>query len=148
MNAVTVDTLAQQCAHTLFATDACSQHLGMNIEQVNAGYAKVTMQVQPWMLNGHGSIQGGMLFTFADSAFAFACNSYDQVTIGQSCTIDYLKPALLGELLQAEAQERHRGGRTGTYDVVITNEADEVVALFRGRSYQVKGRILEGNNHG
>ncbi|GAA3532988.1 hydroxyphenylacetyl-CoA thioesterase PaaI [Zobellella aerophila] len=147
MNQQPTDILARQCAEAMFANDACSRHLGMEIESVTAGTAVLTMRVQPWMLNGHGSIQGGILFTFADSAFAFACNGYNKVTIGQGCTIDYLKPAFAGEFLRARARELHRGGRTGTYDVVLENESGETLALFRGRSYQVKGTILKEENN-
>lgn len=141
------EDLARRCAEAMFANDACSQHLGLEIESVAAGAAVMTMRVQPWMLNGHGSIQGGILFTFADAAFAFACNGYNRVTIGQGCSIDYLKPAFAGEFLRARAEERHRGGRTGTYDVVVENESGETLALFRGRSYQVKGTILKEEHH-
>lgn len=147
MTEQSADELALHCARTMFSADPCSQHLGMEIESVAAGKAVMTMWVQPWMLNGHGSIQGGMLFTFADSAFAFACNGYNKVTIGQGCSIDYLKPAFAGEFLRARARELHRGGRTGTYDVVVENEAGETLALFRGRSYQVKGSILKEENN-
>ncbi|OXY82966.1 hydroxyphenylacetyl-CoA thioesterase PaaI [Oceanimonas doudoroffii] len=147
MSELNPNELARQCAETMFANDACSQHLGLEIESVSPGEAVMTMRVQPWMLNGHGSIQGGILFTFADAAFAFACNGYNKVTIGQGCTIDYLKPAFNGEFLRARARELHRGGRTGTYDVVLENEAGETLALFRGRSYQVKGSILKEEHH-
>lgn len=147
MTEQSADDLALRCAEAMFAVDPCSQHLGMEIESVTAGTAVLTMRVEPWMLNGHGSIQGGMLFTFADSAFAFACNGYNKVTIGQGCSIDYLKPAFAGEFLRARACELHRGGRTGTYDVVLENEAGETLALFRGRSYQVKGSILREENN-
>ncbi|MFC6668712.1 hydroxyphenylacetyl-CoA thioesterase PaaI [Marinobacterium aestuariivivens] len=100
------------------------------------------MPVAEAMIQGHDSCHGGYIFTLADSAFAFACNTYNAITVGAGCTIDYLAPAKLGDLLTARAQERSRSGRTGVYDVSIENQHGTTVALFRGRSHQVRGTLL------
>ena len=127
--------LAQLCADTMWAGDAASQELGIVIEVLAPGVVRAGMEVRPAMINGHDVCHGGYLFTLADSAFAFACNAYDRVTLASAASIDFLRPARLGDRLTAETTERHRGRRAGLYDVVISNQREEIVAIFHGRSH-------------
>ncbi|MBA1203222.1 hydroxyphenylacetyl-CoA thioesterase PaaI [Pseudomonas capeferrum] len=134
--------LADQCARTLLSRDRASLALGMQLLAVAPGNATLQMAVGDDMVQGHGSCHGGFIFTLADSAFAVACNTYDQVTIGLGCTIDYLAPAYAGDTLVAVCVEQTRKGRTGTYDVRVENQKGQLIALFRGKSYKVQGRVL------
>lgn len=135
--------LAEACAASLYARDPASQRLGMTLEEIRPGYARLRMRVRADMLNGHRTCHGGFLFTLADSAFAFACNTYDRVTVAQGAAIEFLAPAREDDLLSAEALERSRSGRTGVYDVTVSNQHGERIALFRGKSYQLHERVLE-----
>ncbi|MGJ5617999.1 hydroxyphenylacetyl-CoA thioesterase PaaI [Sulfitobacter sp. MF3-043] len=137
---MTPETRAKKCADVMFANDAASMGLGMSIKTINPGQAVLRMQVRPDMLNGHGICHGGFIFTLADSAFAFACNTYNQVTVAQQNQITYLTPGKLGEMLTATAAEVSKSGRSGTYDVTVTGEDGRTVALFRGLSRSVKGQ--------
>ncbi|HTJ28242.1 MAG TPA: hydroxyphenylacetyl-CoA thioesterase PaaI [Candidatus Limnocylindria bacterium] len=139
------DALARACAEAMFARDAASRALGMTIEEARAGYARVAMRVTAEMVNGHGSAHGGMTYSLADSAFAFACNSRNEPHVALQCSISYTAPVLLGDLLVAEAEERSSKGRTGVYDVTVTRGEGEVVAIFRGVCYRIKGTVLEGS---
>jgi len=134
--------LATQVTASMLARDTASQGLGVAIESADAGRVVIAMTVQDTMLNGHGTCHGGFLFAFADSAFAFACNSRNRKTVAGACQIDYLRPALAGDRLQAHAQEVSLGGRLGVYDVVVRNQREEIVALFRGRSVRIEGEVL------
>lgn len=116
--------------------------MGMRIDEVGAGRARLSMTVRPDMLNGHDVCHGGFIFTLADSAFAFACNSYNQNTVASGATIDFLAPARGADELTALAQEQSLSGRTGVYDVVVTNQRGEKVAVFRGRSYRIRGEVI------
>ncbi|MCK7549182.1 hydroxyphenylacetyl-CoA thioesterase PaaI [Marinobacter koreensis] len=138
--------LAEQCAEHMFARDRASQKLGMKIESVAPGKAVLTMTVTGDMVQGHGSCHGGYLFTLADSAFAFACNTYDRATVASGCSIDFMSGAKEGDRLTATAEERSRGGRTGVYDITLTNQDGRTVALFRGRSYEVRGTVRHSEN--
>lgn len=135
--------LAQAAADALFACDQVSQALGMQLVAVAPGYVRVTMTVRPDMLNGHGTCHGGFIFTLADSAFALACNSYNQNTVASGCTIYFLAPGRPDELLTAEAVEQPLAGRTGVYDITVTNQDGKRIALFRGRSYRIKGEVID-----
>ncbi len=135
--------LADTTAKVMFARDEASKTLGMSIVKMKPGYAKLTMKIRPDMLNGHKTCHGGFIFALADSAFAFSCNSYNLNTVASGCTIDYLAPGREGDLLTAEAIEQSRAGRTGVYDVTVTNQDGMRIALFRGKSYQIKGEVLE-----
>ena len=128
----------------MFESDRASRALGMAIAQIGPGSAKLTMTVRPDMVNGHAICHGGFIFTLADSAFAFACNSYNFNTVAQGCSIEYLAPARDGDVLTAVAQERNLSGRIGVYDIEVTNQRDEKIALFRGKSYRINGHIVEG----
>ncbi len=137
---MTPEIRAQKCADLMFANDAASAGLGMVISSVAPGQAVLRMQVRTEMLNGHGICHGGFIFTLADSAFAFACNSYNQLTVAQQNQISYVTPGRLGETLTASAKEVSRSGRSGVYDVVVTGDDGRVVALFRGLSRSIKGQ--------
>ncbi|OZI51292.1 hydroxyphenylacetyl-CoA thioesterase PaaI [Bordetella genomosp. 4] len=134
--------LAQAVGATMYAADAASQGLGMQVVEIAPGYARLTMPVRSDMLNGHQTCHGGFLFSLADSAFAFSCNSRNVSTVASGCTIDFLAPGFAGDVLTAVAQERSLAGRTGVYDVTITNQDGKQLALFRGRSYRIKGQIV------
>ncbi|MDH3620022.1 MAG: hydroxyphenylacetyl-CoA thioesterase PaaI [Gammaproteobacteria bacterium] len=125
---------AQQCAETMLANDRSSRAMGITVEIVEPGKAVARMTVRDDMLNGFDVVHGGLTFALADTAFAFACNSYDQQTFAASAQIEFLRPGLLGDELAATASEDHRGRRSGYYTVEVRNQRDELVALFRGRS--------------
>lgn len=129
---------AERAIAALFERDRASKGLGMTVESAQPGRARVSMRVRPDMLNGHQTCHGGFIFSLADSAFAFACNSRNDTAVASACQINYLKPAHEGEVLAAEAVERIQAGRIGIYDVSVLNQAGEVVALFRGTSHRVR----------
>jgi acyl-CoA thioesterase len=141
---LTGDALARACAEAMYERDAATRALGMTIEDARVGYARVAMTVTAAMVNGHGSAHGGMTYALADSAFAFACNSRNEPHVALQCSISYTAPVRLGDELVAEAEERSSKGRTGVYDVTVTRNEGEVVAIFRGVCYRVKGTVLEG----
>jgi acyl-CoA thioesterase len=134
--------IAERVAGEMFARDSASQALGMQVKEVRPGYARLTLIVRPDMLNGHAICHGGVIFSLADSAFAFACNSHNQNTVASGCSIDFLAPAKAGDELSAEAVERALLGRIGVYDVTVTNSEGRTIALFRGRSYRVTGAVI------
>ncbi|GAB4513189.1 MAG: hydroxyphenylacetyl-CoA thioesterase PaaI [Roseibium sp.] len=139
---MTADELAQACAKQMWSTDSATQNLGMDIEHVAAGRSVISVTVTKIMTNGHGICHGGYIFTLADSAFAFACNTYNQVTVAQHCDITFLAPAHLGDRLTATATERSRQGRSGLYDVTVSDQNGNTIAEFRGNSRTTKGTIL------
>jgi acyl-CoA thioesterase len=132
----------QTIAAAMYAADVASRALGIELQATERGYAKMRMRVRAEMLNGHKICHGGYVFTLADSAFAFACNSYNHITVAAGASIEFLAPAYLDEVLTAEAREQNLAGRTGFYDVTVTNQRGEKIALFRGRSQRVKGEIV------
>ena len=125
---------ARRCADTMWNDDKASQALGMEIEITGVGAASARMTIRDDMVNGLDVCHGGLVFALADTAFAFACNAYDVQTFAASCQIEFLRPGILGDVLLATASEDHRGRRSGYYTVKISNQRDELVALFRGRS--------------
>lgn len=133
---------AAACAAAMWAEDRASQGLGMVIECIAPGVARLSMAVEPRMVNGHGTCHGGFIFTLADSAFAFACNTDGAASVASHCSISFIRPARLGERLVAEAKERHRADRSGIYDVRVT-AGDDVVAEFRGHSRTTGARLLK-----
>lgn len=135
--------LAEKVAESMFARDHASQGLGMRITSVLPGRCEIVMRVRPDMLNGHAICHGGFIFALADSAFAFACNSYNLTTVASGCTIDFVAPAREGDTLTARAHERSASGRTGVYDIEVTNQRGEKIALFRGKSYRIKGHVVD-----
>ena len=136
--------LAEATATAMFARDRAAQALGMNIVRVQPGSALLTMKVRSDMVNGHHICHGGMLFSLADTAFAYACNSYNRNTVASACHIDFLASAKEGEMLEAEAVERSAAGRTGVYDVTIKVVGGKTIALFRGKSYRISGEVIAG----
>ncbi len=136
------DELATEVARKMYKEDEASRHLGMALKEIKPGSAVMTMRVMDFMLNGHKTCHGGYIFMLADSAFAFACNSYNQSTVAQAAQINFLKPVPLDTLLSAHAKEVSRTGRTGLYDIDVFNEKGELVASFRGNSHTIKGQIL------
>jgi acyl-CoA thioesterase len=134
--------VARRSADAMWAGDAASQAMGMRIVAVGPGTATLEMTVREDMVNGHGIGHGGFTFTLADSAFAFACNSYNRRTVAHTCEITYLAPTRLGDVLTATAVERHREGRDGTYDVTVRAAAG-VVAEFVGKSKEIRGSLYE-----
>jgi acyl-CoA thioesterase len=141
---LTGDALARACAEAMYERDAASRSLGMVIEVARPGYARVSMRIVESMVNGHAIAHGGMTFTLADSAFAFACNSRDEPNVALQASISYVSAVKLGDVLVAEAQERSSKGRTGVYDITVTRGDGEAVALFRGVCYRIKGTVLGG----
>jgi acyl-CoA thioesterase len=135
--------IAERAAKALFDGDRASQVLGMTIESCGPGRATVSMRIRPDMVNGHRICHGGLIFALADSAFAFACNSHGHNTVAAGAAIEFLAPGREGDLLQAIAQERWRAGKAGIYEIEVRNQRDETVALFRGRSHQVAGRLID-----
>jgi acyl-CoA thioesterase len=127
----------------MYARDNATQGLGIQLIEVGPGYARMHMRVRPDMLNGHAMCHGGFIFTLADSTFAFACNSYNLQTVAAGCTIEFLAPAHEGEVLEAHATEQARSGKTGVYDVVVTNADGKKIALMRGKSHQISGSVIQ-----
>jgi acyl-CoA thioesterase len=139
---VTPDERARRCADLMWADDRASQALGMEIVEVGAGRATVRMTVRDDMVNGHDIGHGGLTFTLADSAFAFACNSHNRRTVAAGAEVRFRAPTHGGDVLTATAVERSRAGRDGVYDVSVTRDGD-VVAEFTGRSREIGGAFFE-----
>ncbi len=137
-------TIARACADAMWADDVASRALGMELIAVEPGHAVLAMNVTEKMVNGHDLCHGGYIFTLADSAFAFACNTYNQRTVAQHCAITFVATAQRGDRLVARATERMRAGRSGIYDVTVTREEGFVIAEFRGNSRVVEGEIVPG----
>jgi acyl-CoA thioesterase len=135
--------LAAQVGAAMFEADRATREF-MRIELVSCepGRAVLRMKVHEAMLNGHDICHGGLIFTLADSTFAYACNSRNRATVAAGCSIEFLQPARLDDVLTCEGQEQVLQGRHGVYDMTVRNQHGEVVALFRGRSAQVKGHVL------
>ena len=137
------DEVARRSAEAMWAGDRASRSLGMEILDVGPGRATLRMTVTDDMVNGHAIGHGGYTFTLADSAFAFACNSYNRVTVAAGAEIRFRAPTRLGDVLTATATERQRAGRDGTYDISVSNAAGTVVATFVGRSKEIVGTLFE-----
>jgi len=135
--------LAELAGKTMYERDPASQALGMTLDEIRPGYARMSMRVRADMLNGHATCHGGYIFMLADSAFAFACNSHNFNTVGAGCSIDYLAPGREGDVLVAEAVEQALQGKTGVYDISVTKQDGSKVALFRGKSHRVSGMVAE-----
>lgn len=143
MTAMDDDALARRCADAMWSTDNASKTLGMKIDSVAPGCAELSMTVREDMVNGHDMCHGGMIFSLADSAFAFACNTHNQVAVAASCSIDFIRPAHCGDTLLAKATVVHQGASNGLYDVTISNQNGAVVAEFRGRSARLERSLIE-----
>ncbi len=135
-------SIADAVGKGMYAKDRAAQALGITLLDIRQGYARMSMTVRGDMLNGHATCHGGFIFTLADTAFAYACNSSNQATVAQHCAISFLASPREGDVLTATAQERQRGRRTGLTDIDIADQTGKLVAVFRGHSYQVNGAIV------
>ncbi len=140
---MTPETRARRSAEAMWATDNASKWLGARIDEVGPGRAVLSMEVAEHHLNGHRICHGGFIFTLADSAFAFACNSYNKVTVAQQNQISFLSPGQPGERLVATCEESALAGRSGVYDVTVTGADGRVIALMRGLSRTIQGVNFE-----
>ena len=135
--------LAARVGEAMFAADRASRDfMQMELVLCEPGRAVMRMTVRAEMLNGHKICHGGFIFTLADSTFAFACNSHNNVAVAAGCAIEFLKPGQLGDVLTCEGVEQALQGRHGIYDMKVANQAGEVVAMFRGKSTQIKGAVI------
>jgi acyl-CoA thioesterase len=136
--------LAARVGERMFAQDQASREfMQMELVSCEPGRAVMRMKVREPMLNGHRICHGGFIFTLADSTFAFACNSHNKVTVAAGCSIEFLKPGRLDDVLTCEGEERLLQGRHGIYDMKVTNQDGEVVAMFRGKSAQIHGTVID-----
>lgn len=135
------EAMARACADAMWQDDRASQGLGMKIVEIGPGLATLQMTIQPHMVNGHGIAHGGFIFTLADSAFAFACNSHNERTVAAQGSISFIRPGRLGDRLVAQAREISRSGRSGIYDVRVS-AGDTVIAEFRGHSRSIGGTLV------
>ncbi len=136
------DQLARACADAMYANDRASAALGMKIIEVGEGRAVLAMSVREDMLNGHDVCHGGLIFSLADSAFAFACNSQNHSTVAAGARVEFLAPGKPDDILTATAEKVSQGGRTGIYDVVVRNQDNKTIALFRGNSHRISGALV------
>jgi len=137
------DDLARACADAMWKEDNASRGLGMEIVEIGAGRAVLSMTIRPEMVNGHGIAHGGFIFTLADSAFAFACNSYNERTVAAHGNISFIRPGKLGDRLMADAREISKSGRSGIYDIRVTANGDTVIAELRGYSRTIGGTMVD-----
>ncbi|HJT08633.1 MAG TPA: hydroxyphenylacetyl-CoA thioesterase PaaI [Stellaceae bacterium] len=144
MSATSAERIAQAVGRAMYDADKASRALGMVLEEIRPGLARMRMTVRDDMINGHDLCHGGLIFTLADSAFAFACNARNQVTVAAGAEIHFVSSAKRGETLIAVARERAGAGRSGIYDIEVSDSASgRLVALFRGRSHRVEGSIID-----
>ena len=145
MTDLTGDELARTCVDAMYARDVASPQAGITISEVRVGYARAAMTIHAGMLNGHGICHGGFIFMLADTAFACACNTRNHVNLAQKCSIEYKRPGKTGDRLTATAEHLSQNGRYGTYQVRVTDQDDNLIALFEGQSCQVRGSILDSS---
>ena len=143
----TPQQIAEHVRDGMFARDRAARSLGIEVVDIAPGRATLTMTVGDTMLNGHDLCHGGLITTLADTCFAYACNSYDELTVASGFSVDLMAPGRLGDVLTAHGVEVSKGGRTGLYDVTVSNQRDERIAVFRGRSYTMKGKPAVGGRH-
>ncbi len=134
--------LADAVGQELYARDRAVQLLGIALEEIRPGYARMGLTVRSEMANSHGICHGGIIFTLADATFAYACNSHNHTAVASGCAIDYLAPAHAGDVLTAVGEERSLAGRTGVYDIEVTNQHGKRIALFRGKSHRIQGEVV------
>ena len=138
----TTKRVAEAVARAMYARDHAARTLGMIVDEVGPGFARLSMTVRDDMVNGHDMCHGGITFALADTAFAYACNARNDVAVAASCTITYTNPAKRGDRLTAECVERFHRGRTGVYDVTVIDQEGQVIALFRGNSRNIGGKVI------
>jgi acyl-CoA thioesterase len=131
---------AERVRDAMWSNDRAAKALGMAVTEVGPGHAVLTMTVREDMLNGHDLCHGGLVATLADTAFAYGCNAYNEITVASGFTVDLVAPGRLGDVLTARCDEVSKAGRTGVYDITVTNQHGVRVAVFRGRSYTMKGK--------
>jgi len=139
---ITGDILANNVVNDMLQKDLFSQWLGISIIEIKEGYSKIKMTVRPEMINGFGIIHGGITFSLADSAFAFACNNRNVLSVALDTSINFLKPVQLNDVLIAEAKELHNGRSTGLYHINITNQQNETVAVFKGTCFRTSKSLI------
>jgi len=137
---LTPQQTAEAVRDAMWVGDHATKMLGMRITAIAPGSATIEMTVRQDMLNGHAICHGGLITTLADSSFAFACNAYNELTVASGFTVDLVAPGRLGDVLTARCTELSKAGRTGVYDVEVTNQRGERIAIFRGRSYTMRGK--------
>lgn len=137
---------AEACCQAMLKDDGLTNALNMTIEKIAHCSSQLSMTVQDWMTNGHKTCHGGIIFSLADSAFAYACNTENEPNVAASVTIDYLNAAFAGDTLTARANKTFQRGRTGIYDVRVENQHGELIALFRGKSARISGVIIPGSD--
>jgi acyl-CoA thioesterase len=139
----TPQAIAEAVREHMYSRDLAAQALGITVEAVGPGSAVCRMSVREDMLNGHATCHGGLIFTLADTAFAYACNAGNRATVALTCQVTFIAPARQGDVLRASAREQSRTGRTGVYDVEVRRADGAIVALFRGHAYEVRGAIVQ-----
>ncbi len=140
---MTSEKLAHAVGEQMFASDVASREtMGMTLLECQPGYARMSMPVRELHLNGHKICHGGFIFTLADSTFAFACNSHNKIAVAAGCSIEFLKPGQLGDVLTCEGIEQTLSGRHGIYDMKVSNQHGDIIAMFRGKSTQIQGTVL------
>ena len=136
------DPTPADVAAAMYARDHAAQALGITLQSIASGRATMSMRVRPDMIQGHGSCHGGLIFSLADTAFAYACNTYNNVTVAGACSIEFLRPAFLDDALTAVATETATVGRNGVYDIRVHNQRGEIIATFRGKSVALKDKVI------
>jgi acyl-CoA thioesterase len=140
--------IADAVGQQMFARDHAAQMLGIKLVEIKPGFARMSMTVRPDMVNGHDICHGGLIFTLADTSFAYACNAGNRATVAQNCAITFLAAARQGDVLTAAAAERHRTRRTGLTDIEVTDQTGKLIAIFRGHSQQLDGEVVPGLGSG
>lgn len=135
--------LAEAVGRGMYAQDRTSQFLRIALDEIRPGYARMTLRVTEDMVNGHGMCHGGLIFTLADSAFAYSCNSHNHNAVASGCAIEYLAPAHVGDVLTAIGEERALAGRNGIYDIDVRNQDGKLIAVFRGKSHRIQGETVK-----
>ncbi len=138
----------QKVVEQMMQNDLFSQWLGISVMEINDGYSKIQMKVRPEMINGLGTVHGGIAFSFADSAFAFACNNRNVLSVALDTSINFIKPIFVGDTLLAEAKEIHNGRSTGLYHITITNQNENIVAIFKGTCFRTEKLLVNTGSKG
>ena len=135
--------IAEATGRIMYAEDTATRHVGIELIEVAPGYSRMRLQVRKELTNSHGICHGGYIFMLADTAFAYACNSHNQRAVAAGASIEFVVPGHLGDVLTAEGVEQHRAGRSGVYDMRVTDQDGRLIALFRGKSATIRGHFIE-----